>query len=164
MKASEKRLRENLGRPIQILLVEDSPSDVAMTVAALREGRIANELYTVGDGEAAMQFLHREGSYGDSPRPDLILLDLNLPKKDGREVLEEVKVDDDLKTIPVVILTTSSAEADVLRSYQLHANAYVTKPVGFEAFLAAVRSIEGFWLSLVRLPEPATASKREARQ
>lgn len=142
----------DLGRPIQILLVEDSPSDVAMTIEAMREGRILNEMHVVGDGELAMRFLRREDPYTSAPRPDLIILDLNLPKKDGREVLEEVKSDDDLKTIPVVVLTTSSAEADILRSYQLHANSYVSKPVGFEPFLAAVRGIEDFWLSLVRLP------------
>lgn len=149
---ADKTLRPDLGRPVQILLVEDSPSDVAMTLAALREGRMANELLSVGDGEAAMSFLRREGTYGGAWRPDLVLLDLNLPRKDGREVLAEVKADEDLKTIPVVVLTTSSAEADIVRSYELHANAYVTKPVGFEAFLTALRDIEGFWLSLVRLP------------
>jgi CheY-like chemotaxis protein len=146
-------LHGSLGRPVQILLVEDSPSDVAMTVAALREGHIANDMHVAGDGEAAMDFLYRRGEFGDAPRPDLILLDLNLPKKDGREVLAEVKADDDLKVIPVVVLTTSAAESDVLRSYKLHANSYVTKPVGFEQFLAAVQEIENFWLTLVRLPD-----------
>lgn len=145
-------LNPDLGRPIQILLVEDSPSDVAMTIEALREGRIINQMHVAEDGEIAMAFLHREGQYAKAPRPDLIILDLNLPKKDGREVLEEVKTDEDLKAIPVVVLTTSSAEADIMRSYKLHANSYVTKPVGFEPFLAAVRGIEDFWLSLVRLP------------
>jgi chemotaxis family two-component system response regulator Rcp1 len=142
-----------LGRPIQILLVEDSPSDVAMTVAALREGRIANVLHVVGDGEDAIACLHGRGEYADMPRPDLILLDLNLPRKDGREVLADIKNDDELKVIPVVVLTTSSAEVDILRSYQLHANSYITKPVGFESFLEAIRAIEDFWLSLVRLPD-----------
>ena len=146
-------LHGSLGRPVQILLVEDSPSDVAMTVAALREGHIANDMHVAGDGEAAMDFLYRRDEFGDAPRPDLILLDLNLPKKDGREVLAEVKADDDLKVIPVVVLTTSAAESDVLRSYKLHANSYVTKPVGFEQFLAAVQEIENFWLTLVRLPD-----------
>jgi two-component system, chemotaxis family, response regulator Rcp1 len=145
-------LSPELGRPIQILLVEDSPSDVAITEAALRDGHIANVIHVVGDGEAAMAFLHRVGDYTDAPRPDVILLDLNLPKKDGRAVLAEIKADDDLKVIPVVVLTTSSAETDILRSYELHANSYVTKPVGFDAFLDAVRGIEDFWLSLVRLP------------
>jgi len=142
----------DLGRPIHILLVEDSPSDVAMTVEALREGRIVNQLHVAEDGEVAMEFLRRQGRYTDAPRPDLIVLDLNMPRKDGREVLAEVKEDDDLKTIPVVVLTTSSAELDILRSYHLHANSYVTKPVGFQPFLDAVRGIEDFWLSVVRLP------------
>ncbi len=138
---------------IEILLVEDSPSDVAMTIEALREGRILNRVHVAKDGELAMAFLRREAPYGDAPRADLIILDLNLPKKDGLEVLNEVKTDDDLKTIPVIVLTTSSAGADILSSYQLHANAYVTKPVGFEPFLAAIRGIEDFWLTLVRLPK-----------
>jgi two-component system, chemotaxis family, response regulator Rcp1 len=150
-------LHTALGRPINILLVEDSPSDVAMTVAALREGRIVNQLHLAEDGEVAMAFLRREGPHSDAPRPDLIILDLNLPRKDGREVLEEVKSDDAFKFIPVVVLTTSSEETDILRSYKLHANAFVTKPVGFEPFLTAMREIEGFWLSLVRLPVPVSA-------
>jgi two-component system, chemotaxis family, response regulator Rcp1 len=145
-------LNGDLGRPVQILLVEDSPSDVAMTIAALREGRIINQLHVAEDGEVAMAFLRRQPPHGDAPRPDLIVLDLNMPRKDGREVLDEVKNDSDLQTIPVVVLTTSAAEADILQSYKLHANAYVTKPVGFEPFLAAVRSIEDFWVSLVQLP------------
>jgi chemotaxis family two-component system response regulator Rcp1 len=145
-------LRPAIGRPIRILLVEDSPSDVAMTVAALRDGRIANVMYTVGDGVAAMEFLYGVGDYVGFPRPDLILLDLNLPRKDGREVLAEIRSDDSLTTIPVVMLTTSSAESDVLGSYRLHANSYVTKPVGYDAFLTAIRGIEAFWLSLVLLP------------
>jgi two-component system, chemotaxis family, response regulator Rcp1 len=149
----EKAINANVGRPIEILLVEDSPADVAMTVAALREGRIANNLHVVGDGVAAMAFLRRQGKYADAPRPDLVILDLNLPKMDGREVLEQVKADDDLKIIPVVVLTTSSSEEDVLRSYRLQANSYVTKPVGLEPFLAAVRGIEDFWLYLVKLPK-----------
>ncbi|MEA2590902.1 MAG: hypothetical protein QOD62_733 [Actinomycetota bacterium] len=143
----------SLGRPVQILLVEDSPSDVALTVAALREGHIANDMHVAGDGETAVDFLHRRGEFAGVPRPDLILLDLNLPKKDGLEVLADVKADDDLKAIPVVVLTTSAAESDVLRSYKLHANSYVTKPVGFEPFLAAVQQIETFWLTLVQLPD-----------
>jgi CheY-like chemotaxis protein len=150
-------LNANLGRAVQILLVEDSPSDVAMTIAALREGRIVNEMHVAEDGEVAMAFLRRQPPYTDAPRPDLIVLDLNLPRKDGREVLEEVKNDEDLKVIPVVVLTTSSAEIDILQSYKLHANAYVTKPVGFEPFLAAVRGIEDFWVSLVRLPRTMAA-------
>jgi two-component system response regulator len=148
-----KTLHESLGRPVQILLVEDSPSDVAMTLAALQEGHIANDMHVACDGETAVDFLHRRGGFADVPRPDLILLDLNLPKKDGLEILADVKGDDDLKTIPVVVLTTSAAEADVLRSYKLHANSYVTKPVGFEEFLCAVQQIESFWLALVRLSD-----------
>lgn len=143
------------GNPIQILLVEDSPSDVALTTAALREGRIANDLHVLGDGEAAMAFLRGEGVYERAVRPDLLILDLNLPKKDGREVLAELKSDPELSTIPVIVLTTSSADTDVNRSYELRANAYVTKPVGFDAFLGAIRSIEDFWLELVRLPSLA---------
>ena len=139
--------------PIQILLVEDSPGDVALTTEALRDARIANELHVVTDGESAMEFLRRQGEYADAPRPDLVLLDLNLPRKDGREVLAEIKWDDDLRRIPVVVLTTSTADADILRSYDLHANCYISKPVDFPQFLDVVRSIEGFWLSIVRLPK-----------
>jgi CheY-like chemotaxis protein len=161
-KLNHQVLHASLGRPVEILLVEDSPSDVAMTQAALREGWIANELSVATDGEAAMEFLRREGQYADAPRPDFIILDLNLPKKDGREVLAEVKGDDDLKAIPVAILTTSAAEADVLRSYNLYANAYITKPLGFDEFLAAVQQIETFWLSLVRLPEGRRGPLRQS--
>jgi two-component system, chemotaxis family, response regulator Rcp1 len=140
-----------LGRPVHILLVEDSPSDVAMTLAALREGHIANDMYVASDGEEALEYLFRRGEFRDAQRPDLILLDLNLPKKDGREVLAEVKADGDLKVIPVVVLTTSAAESDVLRMYKLHANSYITKPVGFDQFLSAIQHIEEFWLSLAQL-------------
>ncbi|GAC1532048.1 MAG: response regulator [Acidimicrobiales bacterium] len=139
-------------RPVQILLVEDSPGDVNLTREALRDARVANELNVVMDGEEAMTYLRGLEPFTARLRPDLIILDLNLPRKDGREVLEEIKVDDDLKTIPVVVLTTSAAEIDVLRSYQLHANAYVTKPVSFTEFLEALRQLEGFWLEIVRLP------------
>ena len=139
-------------RPVQILLVEDSPGDVNLTREALRDARVANELNVVMDGEEAMAYLRGVAPFTGSVRPDLIILDLNLPKKDGREVLEEIKIDDELKTIPVVVLTTSAAEIDVLRSYQLHANAYVTKPVSFTEFLEAIRQLEGFWLEIVRLP------------
>jgi len=139
-------------RHVRILLVEDSPSDVAMTRAVLEEGRVANDLSVVVDGVQAMAFLRREGEYADRERPDLILLDLNLPRKDGREVLAEMQQDPDLKVIPVVVLTTSAAEADVTQSYELDANAYVTKPIGIDAFFAAVRGIEEFWLALVKLP------------
>ena len=142
----------SLGRPVRILLVEDSPSDVAMTVMAVREARVANEIDVVRDGEKAMSFLHRQEGFADAQRPDIILLDLNLPRMDGREVLSQLKSDPDLATIPIVVLTSSAADADVLRSYQLHANAYVTKPVDVEGFFYAVRSLEDFWLSLVHLP------------
>jgi len=139
-------------RPIQILLVEDSPSDAKLTISALKLAKVANELHHVEDGVEAMEFLKRQGKYEKSPRPDLILLDLNLPRKDGREVLEEMKENADFSSIPVIVLTTSSAEQDVLRSYQLHCNCYVTKPVNFDRFLECVRSIEHFWLSVVVLP------------
>lgn len=137
---------------VQILLVEDSPGDVNLTKEALRSARVANELHVVEDGEAALRFLRGEDPYRDAPRPDLVLLDLNLPRKDGREVLEDVKADPALRTIPVIVLTTSSDEADIVESYRLHANAYVTKPVGFAEFLEALKYLEGFWLEIVRLP------------
>jgi two-component system, chemotaxis family, response regulator Rcp1 len=142
-----------LGRPIEILLVEDSPSDTDLTVEALGTGKVANRLSIVEDGVKAMQFLRRQGAYADAPLPDLILLDLNLPRKDGREVLAEVKADASLCHIPIVVLTTSQAEQDVLRAYSLHANCYVTKPVDFRQFIEAVRGIEDFWLTIVKLPE-----------
>ena len=149
-------LNEGLARSVHILLVEDSPSDVAMTVAALREGKVANDLDVVGDGEEAMAYLRKEGSYASATTPDLVLLDLNLPRKDGREVLEEIKHDPVLGAIPVIILTTSAAESDILRSYQLHASGFVTKPVGFDEFQKAIEGIEDFWLSVVRLPAGAS--------
>ena len=142
-----------LGRPIDILLVEDSPSDTDLTVEALGAGKVANRLSIVEDGVQAMEFLRREGRFASAPRPDLILLDLNLPRKDGREVLAEVKADPTLRHIPIVVLTTSQAEQDVLRAYSLHANCYVTKPVDFRQFIEVIRSIEDFWLSIVKLPE-----------
>lgn len=141
-----------LGRPIEILLVEDSPADVRLTQEAFKEGKIANCMHVVNDGDDALDFLHRRGGYADAVRPDIILLDLNLPRKDGREVLAELKQDEDLKRIPVVILTTSQAEEDIVRSYELHANCYITKPVELDAFLAVARSIEDFWLTVVKLP------------
>jgi CheY-like chemotaxis protein len=140
-------------RPIEILLVEDSPSDAQLAIEALQAAKIANRLSHVEDGVEAMRFVRRQGPYQDAPRPDLILLDLNLPRKDGREVLEELKQDPDLKTIPVVVLTTSRSEQDVLRSYKLHANCYITKPVGFTQFMDVVQSIEHFWLTVVTLPK-----------
>jgi two-component system, chemotaxis family, response regulator Rcp1 len=141
-----------LVKPINILLVEDNPGDADLAREALENSKFNNNLQVVDDGEKAMAFLHREGVYSDAPRPDLILLDLNLPKKDGRQVLAEIKADPVLMRIPVVILTTSRAEEDVLRSYNLHANCYITKPIDLNQFLHVVRSIEDFWLSIVVLP------------
>jgi chemotaxis family two-component system response regulator Rcp1 len=138
--------------PIEILLVEDNPGDVRLTKEALKEGKVYSNLHTCKDGVEAMEFLRRQGKYKDAPRPDIILLDLNLPKKDGREVLEEIKTDDQLKRIPVVVLTTSKAEEDVLKTYNLHANCYVTKPVDLEKFMVVVKSIDIFWLTVVTLP------------
>ena len=140
------------GIMIQILLVDDDPGDVLITREAFAENKVRNHLSVVSDGEAAMAFLRREGEFGSAPRPDLILLDLNLPKKAGHEVLAEVKSDADLQRIPVVILTTSDAEADIVRSYDLHANAYVTKPVDFDRFLNVVRQIDDFFVTVVKLP------------
>ena len=140
------------GRPIEILLVEDSPSDTDLTLEALKDFKVRNHVSVVEDGVLAMQFLHRQGPYAQAPRPDLIMLDLNLPRKDGREVLAVIKADDDLKTIPVVVLTTSRADQDIQRAYQLNANCYITKPVDFNQFLEVVRSIEAFWLFVVTLP------------
>ena len=138
--------------PVEILLVEDNPGDVRLTKEALKEGKVYSNLHWAKDGVEALEFLRRRGKFSDAPRPDIILLDLNLPKKDGREVLSEIKSDDDLKRIPVVILTTSKAEEDVLRSYQLHANCYVTKPVDLEKFIVVIQSIDRFWLTVVTLP------------
>jgi two-component system, chemotaxis family, response regulator Rcp1 len=138
--------------PIEVLLVEDSPGDVRLTREAFKDAKVHINLHVASDGIEAMSFLKCEGKYADAPRPDLILLDLNLPKKDGREVLEEIKESPSLKSIPVVILTTSESEQDILRSYRLHANCYITKPVGLDGFLKVVHSIDGFWLSVVKLP------------
>ncbi|OZM84162.1 response regulator [Pseudonocardia sp. MH-G8] len=138
-------------KTINVLLVEDDPGDVLMTREAFDE-YLHNRLDVVSDGEAALAYLHREEPYADAPRPDLILLDLNLPRRDGREVLREVKADPNLASIPVIVLTTSQAEEDVLRSYQLHANAYVTKPVDFEGFIEAIKQIDHFFVSVVQLP------------
>ena len=141
-------------RVINVLLVEDDPGDVLMTREAFEE-YLHNRLDVVSDGSEALAYLRREGEYADAMRPDLILLDLNLPRRDGREVLEEIKKDDDLGRIPVVVLTTSAADEDILRSYQLHANAYVTKPVDFERFIAVIRQIDEFFVSVVKLPPRA---------
>ncbi len=150
-----RRMIETEIRPIEILLVEDSPSDTELTIEALKEAKVRNHLSTVEDGVEALAFLRREGKYAAAPQPDLIMLDLNLPRKDGREVLAEIKADRRLKMIPVVVLTTSRAEQDVLRAYQLNANCYITKPVDFEQFLNVVRSIESYWLLVVTLPTRA---------
>lgn len=140
------------GVPIEVLLVEDDPGDVLMTREAFEEHKVRNNLSVVSDGADALAFVRREGEFSDAPRPDLILLDLNLPKRDGREVLSEIKNDPDLREIPIVVLTTSSAEADILSSYRLHANAYVTKPVDFERFISVVKQIDEFFVSVVKLP------------
>lgn len=137
---------------IEILLVEDNPGDVRLTEEALKEGKVVNRLNVVPDGVEALAYLRKEGEYASAETPDLILLDLNLPKKDGREVLAEVKEDPELRMIPVVVLTTSRDEQDILKSYDLHANCYITKPVDFEQFISVVRAIEDFWLSVVKLP------------
>ncbi len=144
-------MTQSAPRAVEILLVEDSPSDTELTVEALKEAKIQNHLSIVEDGVDAMDFLRRRGRFAGAPRPDFIMLDLNLPRKDGREVLAEMKSDPDLKAIPVVVLTTSSAEQDVHRAYQLDANCYITKPVDFDQFLNVVRSIESFWLLIVTL-------------
>ena len=137
---------------VEILLVEDNPGDVRLTIEALAEAKVSNELQVVGDGVEAMALLRREGKYASVPRPDLILLDLNLPKKDGREVLEEIKTDPTLRSIPVVILTTSRAEEDIHKTYNSHANCYITKPVDLDQFILVVKSIQDFWLTIVKLP------------
>ncbi len=143
---------DDAGVIIQILLVEDDPGDVVITREAFAENKVRNVLNVVSDGESALSYLRHEGEFASAPRPDLILLDLNLPRKSGHEVLEEIKTDTDLQRIPVVVLTTSDAEEDILRSYNLHANAYVTKPVDFERFLTVVRQIDDFFVTVVRLP------------
>jgi two-component system, chemotaxis family, response regulator Rcp1 len=145
--------------PIEILLVEDSAADVRLTMEALKDAKVANRLNVAEDGVKAMEFLKRKGAYAAAPFPDLILLDLNLPRKDGREVLAEIKADALLRRIPVVVLTTSHAEEDVLKVYDLHANCYITKPVDFEQFMTVVRSIENFWLTVVKLPPNGNAGK-----
>jgi CheY-like chemotaxis protein len=140
------------GAPIEILLVEDNPGDVRLTQEAVREAKIRNTLNVVNDGEQAIAYVRRQGEFADRPRPDLILLDLNLPRKDGREVLQDLKSDPDLHRIPVVVLTSSAAEQDILRTYDLYANAYVTKPVDLEQFMRVASSIQDFWLNIVKLP------------
>jgi two-component system, chemotaxis family, response regulator Rcp1 len=156
----EGRLRvhtSNTG-PIEILMVEDNPRDARLAEEALKDSKIKNNLYHVKDGMSAMRFLYREAEYAHAPHPDLVLLDLNLPRKDGREVLEEIKVDPKLRLIPVVVLTTSVAERDLVRTYGLHANAYVVKPIDLDQFVEVVRGIKDFWLTIVKLP-PRTESE-----
>jgi chemotaxis family two-component system response regulator Rcp1 len=147
----EQRRRDE-SEAIEILLVEDSPGDIRLTQEAFHDAKVRNNLHVATDGEDAMAFLRREGKHAQAPRPGLILLDLNLPKKDGRAILAEIKADDSLKTIPVLILTMSSADADILSSYQLRANCYITKPVDLDGFTRVVRSVDNFWFSLVQLP------------
>ena len=144
--------RQLFGQPIEILLVEDSAGDVRLTMEALKGAKVSNRLHVARDGVEAMAFLRQQREYADAPRPDLILLDLNMPRKNGREVLAETKADEDLKRIPVVILTISQAEEDVLRAYDLHANCYITKPVDLNQFLEVIQAIEDFWLTIVKLP------------
>ena len=143
---------QQTARLIEVLMVEDNPDDVFLTKESLKETKLHVNLSVVQDGVEAMAFLRQEGEYAAAPRPNLILLDLNMPKKDGREVLAEIKADDDLKIIPVVILTTSQAEEDIFRAYELHANCYVTKPVDLDQFIRVVQSIEDFWMTIVKLP------------
>jgi CheY-like chemotaxis protein len=140
------------GSPIEILLVEDNAGDARLAQEALKDSKILNNVHVAEDGVEAMAFLHRQGKFAESPRPDMVLLDLNLPKKDGRQVLSEIKSDEVLRRIPVVILTTSKAEEDIAKSYDLHANCYITKPIDLEQFMKVVKSIEDFWLTVVRLP------------
>lgn len=139
-------------KALQILMVEDNPDDVDLTREALRDAKVVVDMSVMKDGVEAMAYLRREGSYAQAPRPDLILLDLNMPRKDGREVLADIKADPDLRRIPVVVLTTSQAEEDVLKAYDLHVNCYIAKPVDFEQFIKVVKAIEGFWFSVVTLP------------
>ncbi|KAF5415847.1 MAG: putative methanogenesis regulatory protein FilR2 [Candidatus Methanogaster sp.] len=143
---------ETMWDTVEILLVEDNPGDVRLTQEVLKDGKVQNNMHVVKDGVDAISFLRQTGAYTGAPRPDIILLDLNLPRKDGREVLADIKADPDLKNIPVVVLTTSSAEQDIFRSYDLHANCYITKPVDLDQFIRVIRSIEDFWLTIVKLP------------
>ncbi len=145
-------MRRGESRSIEVLLVEDNPGDVRLTREALKEGKVFNNLSVAKDGEEALAFLRREGGFAAAPRPDVILLDLNLPRKDGREVLEAIKADPALRTIPVVILTSSEAERDIVRAYELNANCYITKPVDLDQFITVVKSIENFWFTVVKLP------------
>ena len=141
-----------IGKPVEILLVEDNAGDVGLIEEVFEEAKIRNNIHVAEDGEEAMLYLRGKGKFSGSPRPDIIILDFNLPNKDGREVLREIKEDDKLKNIPIVVLTTSNAEKDILRAYELHANAYITKPIDFNQFIKVVGSIENFWLEIVQLP------------
>jgi CheY-like chemotaxis protein len=143
----------NVDKPVEILLAEDNPGDVVLTKKALEQGKLANNLHVVEDGVEAMEYLRQEGEYADAVRPDLILLDLNMPRKDGKAVLEELSEDDDLGRIPVVVLTSSESEEDIAKSYELSANAYLTKPVDFDGFVEIVNRLEDFWFQVVKLPE-----------
>ncbi len=145
--------------PIEILLVEDNPADARLTVEAFKEGKVSNNLTIVEDGVEAMSYLRQEGYYAGTPRPDIILLDLNLPRKDGREVLAEIKADPDLRRIPAIILTTSRDDRDIIATYNLHANCYITKPVDLDEFMKAIRSIEDFWLTIVKLPSESSKQR-----
>ena len=147
------------GRPIEILLVEDNPGDVRLTQEALKEGKVRNNLYIAQDGVEALAYLQRDGEFSEAVRPDLILLDLNLPRMDGRELLAKIKADDILKRIPIVILTTSKDEADIIKTYELHANCFISKPVDLDQFMVVVKAIEDFWMTIVRLPPNGTVSK-----
>jgi CheY-like chemotaxis protein len=144
--------QQDQSKVVDILLVEDNEGDARLAMEAMRDSKIRNNMHHISDGEEAIAFLRKEGKYSKVPRPDLILLDLNLPKKDGRQVLAEIKNDDELKRIPVVILTVSSAEEDILKTYNLHANCYITKPIDLSQFMKVVRSVEDFWLTIVKLP------------
>ena len=143
----------NIDKPVEILLAEDNPGDVMLTRKALEQGKLANNLHVTTDGVDALEFLRQDGEYEDAPRPDLILLDLNMPRKDGQEVLEELRADDELRRIPVVVLTSSESKEDIVRSYELNANAYLTKPVDFDGFVEIVNRLENFWFQVVKFPE-----------
>jgi len=145
-------MNNTVAEPVEILLVEDNPGDARLAMEALKDAKVRNKLHWVKDGVEAMAFLRREGEHSSAPRPDLVLLDLNLPRKDGREALAEIKSDEDLRRIPVVILTISDDEQDILRSYDTHANCYITKPLDLDQFMRVVKSIEDFWLQIVKLP------------
>jgi CheY-like chemotaxis protein len=161
--ANDGRRGVNEARLVQILLVEDNPADIELTRQALAEGRVANEVHVVQDGESAMEFVRRRGDFAQAPRPDLMLLDLNLPRKDGREVLVELKRDEELCTIPVVVLTTSAVDEDILHAYRQHVNSYIRKPVKLDELIRVVCSIDEYWLGIVALPPPSSASPAQSQ-